>query len=191
MIPKERVFVADGVYISERFDLSLASILARRGASDAAIGQAIAIDMPVGPIWTTTDIAEIVGTGPGTWLALRRAASSGWFSELESRLVGLASMSDQTGAYRLFRLEGPDAQTLLQRGAPVDLSDLAFPAGSAAVTMIGHVDVMIRRLADEQGYEVAVYRSYAESFLRWVDATVAELRPTTVAPIEASSGASI
>ena len=182
--------MADGVHISEGFDLSLASILARRGASEAAIGQAIAIEMPNGPTWTTTDIAEIVGTGPGTWLALRRAASSGWFSELERRLTGLASMSDQTGAYRLFRFEGPDARTLLQRGAPVDLSDSAFPAGSAAVTMIGHVDVIIRRLADEQGYEVAVYRSYAESFLRWVDATVEGLPATTSAPVVASAGAS-
>jgi heterotetrameric sarcosine oxidase gamma subunit len=149
----------------------MASILARRGADADAIGEAIAIDMPVGPTWTPGDRCDVIGTGPGTWLALGHLVTG----DLERRLAGLASVVDQTGAYRVFQMEGPDAHTLLQRGAAIDLDAAAFPPGSAALTVIGHVDVIIRGLMDGRSYEVAVYRSYAESFLRWVDAAIAAL----------------
>jgi heterotetrameric sarcosine oxidase gamma subunit len=161
------------VRITERQDLSMASILARRGASTAAIGDAIVIDMPVGPAWVERDGLVVVGSGPGTWLAYGRGVGSDWSGDLERRLAGLASVSDQTGAYRVLQIEGPDARTLLQRGAAVDLDGSAFPVGSACLTVIGHVDVIIRSLTDGRSYEVAVYRSYAESFLRWIDAAVA------------------
>jgi heterotetrameric sarcosine oxidase gamma subunit len=153
----------------------MASILARRGASTAVIGEAIATNMPVGPTWATGNLSVVIGSGPGTWLACGRGVSSDWCGDLERRLAGLASVSDQTGAYRLFQVEGSDARTLLQRGAAVDLDGSAFPAGSAALTVIAHVDVIIRNLTDGRSYEVAVYRSYAESFLRWIDAAVAGL----------------
>lgn len=148
------------------------AILARRGTSAVAIGEAMAIDMPLGPTWATGDVFVVVGSGRGTWLAWGRAVDADWRGELGRRLAGRASVSDQTGAYRMFQVEGPDACTLLQRGASIDLDELAFPAGSAALTVIGYVDVIIRSLPDGRSYEVAVYRSFAESFLRWIDATV-------------------
>jgi sarcosine oxidase subunit gamma len=174
--------------IAERDDLSMASILARRGASAAAIGEAIAIAMPAGPIWTAGELFDVIGSGPGTWLVYCDGAGPDWCGGLERRLAGLASVSDQTGAYRLFRIEGPDARTLLQRGVAIDLDGSTFPAGSAAVTMIGHVDVIIRCLADGRSYDIAVYRSYAESFLRWIDAAVAGLRAITAAAVAGSNG---
>lgn len=167
--------MVDTVQVTEQHDLSIASILARRGAGAAAIGTAMGIDMSAGPTWTTADRCTVMGSGPGTWLAFGQDGGSGWCGDLERRLTGLASVTDQTGAYRLFQIEGPDARTLLQRGAAVDLDASVFPPGSVAVTVIGHVDVIIRCLAEGRGYEVAVYRSYAESFLRWVDAAVAKL----------------
>lgn len=153
----------------------MAAILGRRGAGAAEIGAAIAIDMPVGPAWAAGDDFVVIGTGPGSWLACARGADADWCGELERRLAGLASVSDQTGAYRAFQIEGPDARTLLQRGVAIDLDASAFSAGSAAVTVIGHVDVIVRCLADGRSYEVAVHRSYAESFMRWVEDTVAGL----------------
>ncbi len=167
--------MVDSVRITERYNLSMASILARRGVSAAVIGEAISVDMPVSPGWTVRAPLMVIGSGPGTWLACGHGAGPDWCGDLARRLAGLASVSDQSGAWRTFHVEGPGARTLLQRGAPVDLDDAAFPAGCAALTVIGHVDVIIRSLADGRSYEVAVYRSYAESFLRWVEATVAGL----------------
>ncbi|MBP7336567.1 sarcosine oxidase subunit gamma [Niveispirillum sp.] len=168
--------MVDKVGVTEQQGLAIAAILARRGIGAVAIGEVLAIRMPVGPTWGTGDGVTIVGTGPGTWLAFGQGVGNGWSADLERRLAGLASLSDQTGAYRLFRIAGPDARTLLQRGAAIDMDGGVFPAGSVAVTVIGHVDVIIRNLTDDGlCYEIAVYRSYADSFLRWVDAAIAGL----------------
>ncbi|MFV3074963.1 sarcosine oxidase subunit gamma [Niveispirillum fermenti] len=167
--------MVDTVRITERPDLSVASILARRGATTAAIGGAIGIDMPLGPTWVAAERFIMMGTGPGSWLAVGHDDGSDGCGDLGDRLTGLASVSDQTGAYRLFRVEGPDARTLLQRGAYIDLDGVAFPAGAVGVTMIGHVDVIIRNITDGHCYEVAVYRSYTDSFMRWADAACAGL----------------
>ena len=167
--------MVDRVRVTERQDLSLVSILAHRAASASAINEAIGIDMPLGPTAMTEDAIVVIGSGPGIWLARSQGAEPGWPRDLERRLAGLAGVSDQTGAYRLFQIEGPDARTLVQRGAAIDLDVSAFPPGATAMTVIGHVDVIIRCLLDGRSYEVMVYRSYAESFLRWVDATAAGL----------------
>jgi sarcosine oxidase gamma subunit len=42
-----------------------------------------------------------------------------------------------------------------------------------AVTAIAYIDVVVRCLDAGTLYDVAVYRSYAESFLRWLEAALA------------------
>jgi heterotetrameric sarcosine oxidase gamma subunit len=164
------VLVVEGLRITEQVDFGLVSILARRGADPAKIGTAIGGEMPTGPRWIAGRSAAIIGTGPGSWLAYRALAAPGWRDDLARALTGLASLSDQSGAYRLFRLEGPRALTLLQRGIALDLDACQFVAGSVALTSIAHIDVVVRKLDEDDAYELAVTRSYAESFLRWLDA---------------------
>lgn len=164
-----------GVRITEQQDFAIAAIMARRGASAAVIGEAIAIEMPIGPSCAVRDRLVVIGSGPGAWLAFCAGAHSDWCVDLARQLSDLASISEQTGAYRLFQIEGPGARTLLQRGVALDLDASAFSAGSAAHSVIAHVDVVICCLSDGESYRVAVYRSYAESFLRWLDAAVAAL----------------
>uniref|UniRef100_B0SV21 Sarcosine oxidase gamma subunit n=1 Tax=Caulobacter sp. (strain K31) TaxID=366602 RepID=B0SV21_CAUSK len=148
----------------------MAAILARRGASAATIGEAMSADLPLGPRWIANGSIVVLGSGPGTWLAQREDVDPSWIGDLQGRLVGLASVSDQSGAYRVFWIEGSGARTLLQRGAAVDLDESAFPAGSVAFTVIAHLDVIIRRLEEADRYELAVYRSSAEAFVRWLSA---------------------
>jgi len=167
--------VVKDVRITEQQDFGIAAIMARRGASAAVIGGAIAIEMPIGPTCAVRDRLVVIGSGPGTWLAFCAGAHSDWCGDLAQRLAGLVSISEQTSAYRLFQIEGPGARTLLQRGVALDLDASAFPAGSAAHSVIAHVDVVICCLPDGESYHVAVYRSYTESFLRWLDAAVAAL----------------
>jgi sarcosine oxidase subunit gamma len=164
--------VADDVRVTEQRDVATAWIAARRGVDAAVIGEAIGMAMPSAGQWTSDATTVLVATGPGTWLGQRQDAPPGWAHSLERRMAGFASVSDQTGAYRLFRVEGAGAGTLLQRGVAIDLDHEAFPSGSVAATAIAHIDVVVRRLAAGTAYEVAVYRSYAESFLRWLDAAL-------------------
>lgn len=162
--------MVETVSVSAAPDRPMVTILARRGADATAIGEAMGIEMPVGPNWTAGADIMVCGTGPGTWLA--SGEGSEWLGALEARLAGLAGVIDQTGAYRVLHFEGPEARTLLQRGASVDLSGSAFPAGAVASTVIGHVDAIICCIVEGQAYEVAVYESYAESFLRWIDRAI-------------------
>lgn len=164
------MFVVEGLRVTEQADFSLVSILARRGADPQKIGVAIGVALPSAPAWVAAGATVLIATGPGSWLARQAPASSGWPKDLQRSLDGLASLSDQSGAYRLFRIEGRHASTLLQRGMAVDLDSASFPARSAAVTMIAHIDIVVRKLDEDQAYELAVYRSYAESFLRWLEA---------------------
>lgn len=162
--------VVDDVRVTEQRDVGTAWIAARRGVDAAVIGEAIGMAMPSPGQWTADATMVLLATGPGTWLGQWQDAPSGWAQDLERRMAGFASVSDQTGAYRLFRVEGAGARTLLQSGVAIDLDDEAFPSGSVAATVIAHIDVIVRRLMPGTAYEVAVYRSYAESFLRWLDA---------------------
>lgn len=155
----------------------MAAILARRGASAAMISDVLAADLPLGSKWIDCGSLVMIGSGPGTWLAHRErdGETTGWVGDLQTRLAGVASVSDQSSAYRIFRIEGPGARTLLQRGASVDLDDSAFPAGSVAFTAIAYLDVVIRRLDEADCYELAVFRSSAEGFVRWLEAAVDRL----------------
>lgn len=167
--------MADTVRIAEQTSVAIASILARRGVDAAAIGKALSLTAPTGPSCATHGALAVMGVGPGAWLAHETAAPADWLEQLQSRLTDLASVTDQGGAYRLFRIEGPGGRTLLQRGASIDLSDAAFPTATVALTVISHIDVIIRRLEETEVYELAVYRSYSESFLRWLNSALAAL----------------
>jgi heterotetrameric sarcosine oxidase gamma subunit len=167
--------VADSVQITERTNLSTAAILARRGISTATIGHSLGVKLPHGPYWSTADLYVVIGNGPGSWVAYGEGLPSDWCGDLAKQLTGIASVIDQTGAYRSFRIEGPHARTLLQRGLHIDLNASAFPSDSVAISVIGHVDVIVRALSDESSFEVTVFCSYADSFLRWFASVAAGL----------------
>ena len=76
--------------MTERTGLSLATVMARKGADHAAILAAAG--------------CEMIPTGPGTWLAIGKVDVP----------PHLAAVSDQTGGYRVYRFTGPAARALLQ-----------------------------------------------------------------------------
>jgi len=167
--------VADPVTITERRGLGLATLMARPGIAPAAIGAAIGLDPPTGPGRTALGDLALVGTGPGTWLAVTDAPEPAWPIALEDQLAGLGVLSDQSGAYAVFRIAGPGARTLLQRGAFIDLDPRVFGPGSAATTVIAHIGAILWQLDELPSFEVAVFRSYAASFRHWIDLTAAAL----------------
>ena len=135
--------MADPFTVTERTGLALATVMARKGADHTAILAAAGCPM--------------IPTGPGTWLALGQPHLP----------ADLAFVSDQSGGYVVLRFTGPAARALLQKGVAIDLDPSAFGPGSAAVTVIAHIGVILWR-ADE-GYDVAIFRSFAGSFRHWID----------------------
>lgn len=192
--------------IEQRSGLGLAAIMARKGIGADRIGTALGIAAPERPALVRgSDGLGLIGTGAGTWLAHADQVPPLWADSLRDRLAGLASVSDQSDGYVVFRLSGPGARTVLQRGAAIDFHPDAFGPGSAATTVIAHIgaiiwqddagpachggtevpspaitpaitlDVIREGAAVPSCYHVAVFRSLADSFRRWLDHAAAAL----------------
>ncbi len=75
---------------------------------------------------------------------------------------------DMSDARTVLRLTGPAVGEVLAKGAPPDLSDRAFPPGSARRTHLGGVAVAFWRL-DAETWEVVAFRSYAHHLVAWLE----------------------
>ncbi|MEX3014300.1 sarcosine oxidase subunit gamma [Gymnodinialimonas hymeniacidonis] len=82
--------------------------------------------------------------------------------------VAGAAMVDQSSAWACCALEGADAALVLARLVPIDLRDSAFGVGSAARTLLGHMNCVLMRTGAER-YEVMVFRSMAASLVHEVE----------------------
>jgi len=158
--------VGEPFEIHQRQGLGLATVMARADFD----GDAVDIIPPAGPMCAVTDALTVIGTGPGVWLAVSEAPGEDWPETLERRFDGRCSVSDQSGGYIVFRVFGPGARALLQRGVAIDLHPEVFVAGSAATTVIAHIGVILWRRAEASVFDVAVFRSYAASFRDWIGA---------------------
>lgn len=162
--------MADNIQISECQDFGLATVMLRRNADPAAVGAVLAVEMPAGPTCATARDTTVIGAGPDSWLVFVPNAAPDWATDLAARLP-MASLSDQSGGYVVLKLAGPGARALLQKGAFIDLDASVFVVGSVATTVIAHIGVVIWQSEDAATFHVAMFRSFAESFRAWLDAT--------------------
>lgn len=70
---------------------------------------------------------------------------------------------DQSHAYVVARLSGPNARAVLAKGTAVDLHPAAFSIKQSTNTLYGQVRVNLTRIADD-AFEIVVPRSYARFF---------------------------
>lgn len=168
--------------LSER-QVGLATVMARTDRRDA-IAAALRSVAPTTSRRTEAGDLALIGTGPDVWLAVKEKAEPEWASGLAARLGDAASVSDQSSGYAVLRLEGTAARDLLSRGAFIDFHPSCFGPGSAAVTVIAHMGVILWQIDNAPTYEVALFRSYAASFWHWIEATCAGMG---VVPLRADS----
>lgn len=167
--------MVDNVQVVERDGLGLALIQARRGVDRRRIGKALGIELPGGPGRVGDARLSAIGTGPGAWFLVSETAGDDWADELAASLAGLAAVFDQSSAYVVLRLSGPDARKVLQAGTPIDLGPTHFgPAGSAS-TSLAHIVVLIWRSSGDDSFDLAFYRSYRESLEHWLSDAVTAL----------------
>lgn len=167
--------MVEEVAIEEVTGLALASVAARKGHDAGSIGEAIGGMLPDGPSVVAIDSVTWIGGGPASWLAISNGGEADFAERIAEKLAGLASVSDQTGAYRVFRIGGDGARGLIQRGVAIDLDDAAFAPGSAATTVIAHIGVVIWRVDDAPDYRIAVFRTFAPDFQHWLECSRAAM----------------
>ncbi len=98
-------------------------------------------------------------------------ASVVWFGRGQFMLIGaeppagldqIAALSDQSDAWAVADVSGPDVDAVLARLVPVDLRLSAFAVGTSARTLIGHMNGAVIRLS-ETSIRLMVFRSMAKT----------------------------
>ena len=161
-----------GVTVIERTGIALSTIIARTAEAKMRFADA-GVQLPLRPAFVRGPSFDVICTGPDQWLAGRQRAEGREF-ELELARIGgeAASVFDQSAGRVSFGLWGPSARAVLSKGVLIDLHPAVFGPGSAVVTSIAHIGVCLWH--DAPGYEVVVFRSFAESFCDWLLGAAAE-----------------
>jgi sarcosine oxidase subunit gamma len=94
--------------------------------------------------------------------------------ELKKLLGDIANVVDHSDGRVVVRISGPRARDVLVKGIPIDLHPRAFKANDVAITHVSHIGVILWQLDDQPTYELALFRSYADSFVHWLADSAAE-----------------
>lgn len=173
--------MTSGVILQERDSLGIASVLARRGQQAALarqIRERFGIELSPGPKRSAVGDYAFIATGPGTWFATDDAAGNALVTSLTDALGEYAAISDQSDGQAVFRVSGSKAREALCKLVPIDLHPRIFRSGDVAVTVAAHIGATLWRLDDDPDglavYEIAVFRSLAESFWTALSESAAE-----------------
>ena len=170
-----------GLTVSERRGLSLASLITRKDQAAmlvALVKSAYGLDLPGPGRMSGGQMADgrhisFLSAGPAQYLALAEG-STGFAAELTATLGKRAMIAAQTDGRCVLRLSGPMARKVLAKGVTIDLHPRVFNPGDTALTQVHHIGVHLWQLDAVPTYEVALFRSFAESFWDWLSASAAE-----------------
>lgn len=169
---------APGVIITEQAGLGLATVAVRKGQGaklEASVSKAYGVALPPNSTMVQGKDVSFIGYGPGQWLAVSPTLENDALAaDLVMHLKGLASISDQSGGRTVLRISGPHARDLLAKGLAIDLDSRVFPPGSAVTSTISHMGVQVWVVDNPQAYDIAIARSFSESFWRWITDSAAE-----------------
>jgi heterotetrameric sarcosine oxidase gamma subunit len=158
-----------GVIAQVRQGLGIAKILARKNEAAALARDVQAhfgCELPTSPRRACGNDIAVMGIGPGSWLAMCENGGNDFAGSLKPILGSFAAISDQSDAYGVFRLMGPNLRAALGKLVPIDIHDRAFKVGDVAETIAGHVGILFWRLEDIAGspvFDIAVARSLSVS----------------------------
>ncbi len=136
----------------------------------AAVRDAAGLDVP--GVWQAgigEEGRDVLWMAPDELLLLTHyAGASGLAGRLGDALAGQHHLAlDVSDARAVLDLSGPSVAEVLAKGAPVDLSPAAFPAGAARRTHLGGIAVVFWRRS-EQDWRIASFRSFGRHLYDWL-----------------------
>lgn len=171
--------VAQDITMGAREGLTLASIAAAKGKREALVAtmqDRYGLTLPSTPMRVEGKDIAVLWSGPDQWIAVaERANGRDVEQELKPLLAGVAAVVDQTDARVIIRISGARSRDILAKGVPIDLHPRAFGPGDVAITHASHIGVMLWQLDAAPTYELAVFRSFAQSLAEWLDASTRAL----------------
>jgi sarcosine oxidase subunit gamma len=167
----------DGVQIVAEPFVAMADLrVDPAGPAAAAVAEYLGVALPNTPsTWVEGDTARVIWLGPDEWLVANPFISP---EDLEAGLR--AAVSDAGAVINVsaqrttLRLRGAHVRDVLATGCAIDLHPRAFPAGSAAQTVLGQAGVVLLALDDTAThYQLLVRSSFARYLAAWlVDAAI-------------------
>ncbi len=101
-------------------------------------------------------------TAPGQWFIVGDTVlSPAGIAQFAAAIGNFAAVSDQSHGRVRIRVEGGKVETMLAKGIAVNLAVRAFPPGTSATMICGHVSVHVTRLSETE-FELMVLRGFAE-----------------------------
>ena len=140
--------------------------------AEAALLAAYGLRLPPAARAAFAGAVSLVSTGPDHYLLVDEEGGNP-----AARLEPLTAVAVQNGGRAVLRVSGPRVRDFLAKGVMIDLHPDVFTDGMAAATAIAHIPVLLWRQDDASGasaFVIAVNRSMAGSFWRWLVASVAE-----------------
>lgn len=168
----ESASLAEGLTIGISDAPRRGQVTLRGDLSDNRLAQAVkstaVVDLPdIRCVTSDTDSAAI-WMSPDELLLLVDDGPAA-VAELDTTLAGQHRLAlDVSDARTILRLTGARVGEVLAKGVPVDVSDRAFPPGSARRTHLGQIAVVFWRL-DAETWEIACFRSYAHHLRAWLE----------------------
>jgi sarcosine oxidase subunit gamma len=156
------------------------------GPAAGAVAAHLGVALPTAPSWVEGDTARVIWMGPDEWLVMSPFHSpQDLEAGLRAAVGGAGAVVDVSAQRTTLRLRGEHVRDVLATGCAIDLHPRAFPAGSAAQTVLGQAGVVLLALDDTAThYQLLVRSSFARYLAAWlVDAsTEFSPDPTSGAP---------
>ena len=133
----------------------------RADPADAkALSKVLGLEFPVTPKASArNDHGRLVAwLGPDEWLVIDENADP--LADLE-KVTALHSAVDISHRNTAILVSGKGARATVQSGCPQNLSDKVFPVGSATRTVMGKIEVVILRTAENE-FRVECWRSFSD-----------------------------
>ncbi|WP_309133125.1 sarcosine oxidase subunit gamma family protein [Brevibacterium sp.] len=140
--------------------------------SAQAIESSLSVTLPtaVGEVTGDPDGLHVIWLSPDEFLSVdvSRRQQPGETVAVEAALEGLPGQVVDLSANRtILVLEGTEARSVLEKTCRADLHPRVFAVGSALLTQVGQVPVILHRTA-ENTYRLFPRASFAEHLVRWL-----------------------
>jgi sarcosine oxidase, subunit gamma len=152
-------FQAQGVKLSVLPPAERISLRAP-AASVAALSKALGVDLPRKPKSSAAkDGRTALWLGPDEWLVIDEAGKDplAHLKDIDA-LHSAVGISHRNVA---FSVSGSAAEATINSGCPQDLSLKAFPVGAASRSVLGKVEIVLLRTA-EDAFRVECWRSFSD-----------------------------
>lgn len=135
-----------------------------RAEDVAALSGPLGIDLPVKPKTSSSGNGRTaLWLGPDEWLVIAEGGSDVGNSLMQAakNSGALHSAADVSHRNTAILVSGQGAAAAINAGCPQDLSLKAFPVGACSRTVLGKVEIVLLRTAEE-AFRVEVWRSFSD-----------------------------